>query len=319
MPTAKRRELDKKKAAALAHLKANPKASITDIENLFGLSKGTAQRLRAKFTQNTLNGTPNQPKPETTQSIPEAPKVEKSTPALDFEPSPAPPDKKGGVEGAWQSLKGMLGLSDEKKPATTLSAKLNEKQQLFVDSATPTLSLAFIALATYLWNQASGNPDIGTLLAPDEKTAQRIVEPLLRIYARHASFLTDINPDVADAGAAMFALFGYVNASMKLYQHIKEQENEQAQNGNGNGVGRGGNWRDYRPATAENGASHAGSGLADVHGASGANGSGNGANGGHPGSIPVPHLSDEEARQYAALSRLSAMDYQYRARRSGRA
>ena len=294
--------------------------AVGDVGRMFGISPKTLRAWQGKKNSNpSLASTPSPSSPDEKNAGKEETSSQQAAPVLDFEPSPASPEKKGGVEGAWQSLKGMLGLSDEKKPVTTLSAKLNEKQQLFVDSATPTLSLAFIALATYLWNQASGNPDIGTLLAPDEKTAQRIVEPLLRIYARHASFLTDINPDVADAGAAMFALFGYVNASMKLYQHIKEQENEQAQNGNGNGVGRGGNWRDYRPATAEDGASHAGSGFADVHGSGGANGAGNGTNGGHPGSIPVPHLSDEEARQYAALSRLSAMDYQYRARRSGRA
>src|SRR6266568_9610324 len=66
--------------------------------------------------------------------------------ALDFEESPAPIVERGPVESALSSLKGMLGIPEKGKGATTksplpLSGKLNTKQQRFVDAAAPTVAL----------------------------------------------------------------------------------------------------------------------------------------------------------------------------------
>lgn len=294
--------------------------SMTDVAKMFSISSKTLSAWQNKTSggkgNSSLASTPSQasttPAPST-----QATQDTQQVSSLDFEESPAPPGKKNAVDSAWASLKGMLGIADkgtEKAAPPVLSAKLDAKRQQFVDAATPTLSLAFMALASWLWAQVE--PDYSGMLAPDEKTAQRIVEPLLRVYARHANFLTDVSPDVADIGASMFAIVGYINASYRLYRQIKEEEQHEESPANGNTSN--GRWRAYRPAPTENGTGNTSHRQPDVHGASRQHGSGNGANGRDTGDISGLTLSEQEARQYAALSRLSQLDYNHRARRSGR-
>ena len=298
-PQTKRQALEKIRAGM----------AIPDTAKMFGISPKTLKQWAEKDSNSSLASTPlsssNPPKKEGQDTTSE----DKTT--LDFEASPAPVDKKGVVDSALSSLKGMLGIADKKDDKATqpvFSAKLDARRQQFVDSAAPTLSLAFMALASWLWGRIG--PEY-SVLAPDEKVAERIVTPLLRIYARHANFMTDVNPDVADVGASMFALVGYVHVSLKLYQEIKAQKEADNEGGQTSANG----WRVYRTGT-EGGAGNEGDRYAPVQRASGGNGSVNGSNDGYPGSVNRPDLTDKEARQFAALSRLRQLDYEHRARRS---
>ncbi len=235
--------------------------------------------------------------------------------ALDFEESPAPIVERGPVESALSSLKGMLGIPEKGKRPTPLplSGKLNAKQQRFVDAAAPTVALATIALASWIWTQIG--PEY-TELAPDEAVARRITEPLLRVYARHQSFLVDVNPDMADILTSTAALVGYAHVSLRMYAHIKSEkefyEQEGHYPGNGNGHTRTG------PREPESRPGHASDRYADVRRGGGQDADTAGGNGGTPPDIDSLNLSDKEARQHAALSRLSQLDFEHRARRSGR-
>lgn len=304
----------------LALTKLRDGLSNKEVADLTGLSPRSIGRLKSSLNGKAAvpsgGAQPGKAAPPAQEDKPQTGNEEKTT--LDFQDSPAPVEHKNVVDSAWSSLKGMLGIADKEETAAQpiLSGPLDAKRKQFVDSAAPTLSLAFMALAGWLWGHIG--PEY-RVLAPSDEVAARIVTPMLRIYARHANFLTDINPDVADVGASMFALVGYVHASLELYQHIKydlEADDEGTQNNGSNG-----HWRAYRttgPIAPESGAGNQGSGLADVQRGGGGNANGNGSNGGHPGGVSVPNLSDKEARQYAALSRLGQLDFEHRARRSMR-
>jgi hypothetical protein len=244
-----------------------------------------------------------------------APPEETATP-LDFQESPVPIDdkKKSIVDQGLDSIKGMLGIKDvkgEKKVAPPLTAKLDPKRQAFVDNVTPAIALGFTIVASAWWQRIG--PEYKSL-APDEEDATRIVAPLVRIYARHATFLTEINPDWADAGASLFAFVAYVYTSLGLYQKIKE-EKEAAEHEQQGTYG----YREYRSngASAENGAYYSGSGYADVSGASQNNVGGSSQNGWTSQTIGRVDLTSKEQRQFEALSRLAQLDYASRARRSG--
>ena len=299
----------------LALQKLRDGLSNKEVADLTGLSPRSIGRLKASLNGKSAvpsgGAQPGKAAPPAQEDKPQTGNEEKTT--IDFEDSPAPVEKKNVVDSALSSLKGMLGIADkkdEKAAQPVFSAKLDARRQQFVDSAAPTLSLAFMALASWMWGRIG--PEY-SVLAPDEKVAERIVTPLLRIYARHANFMTDVNPDVADVGASMFALVGYVHVSLKLYQEIKAQK-EADDEGGQTGAGRG--WRVYGPDATEGRAGDQGDRYADVQRASGGNGSINGNNGGYPGGVNLPHLTDKEQRQFEALSRLSQLDYQHRARRS---
>src|SRR5260221_390970 len=217
-----------------------------EVADLTGVSTRTLERWRGKTAGKTATpGRTAAPKQQAPVDAQNAPQDGDDKTTLDFEDSPAPVERKGVVDSAMSSLKGMLGIADKNddtKAQPVFSAKLDAKRQNFVSSASPTISLAFMAIASWLWGRIG--PEY-RVLAPDDTTAQRIVDPLLRIYARHASLMTDVNPDVADVGASMFALVGYVHVSLKLYQQIK-LENEEEADGTGNQK----DWRVYNRAAA---------------------------------------------------------------------
>lgn len=285
----------------LALQKLRDGLSPKEVADLTGVSVTSLKSWRAKMGIGAGNS--GQIPPVT----PAAKDTEEKT-TLDFEESPSPVEKKTIVDSAFSSLKGMLGISDEKKPSPIITAKLDAKRQAFVDAATPTLSLAAIALATYMWGRIG--PEYGAL-APDEKVSQRIVEPLLRVYARHASFLTDINPDIADIGASMFALVGYVHVSMGMYQHIKKEveDNEQESNNPRNHT---------NPTRHESGTSNPDDRPTPIQRRRRTDDSVNGGDGGYTNDVNSTHLPEKEWRQYQALSRLSQLDFEHRARRSNR-
>lgn len=304
---ATKKELAKKKAHAEQILATKPETTVRALMNLTGLSQSTAGRVKQSYSHGKLSGTTTTTKPVTSSEIPLVSDEDDGPATLDFEESPIATNAKNPVDAAWGSLKSMLGIKTEGAPKAKpmISAKLDARKQQFVDAATPTLSLALIALATYLWSRI--DPIYGEL-APDEAVAQRIVEPLCRVYARHASFLTDINPDLADVGASIFALVGYVHVSMKMYTVIK-QEREQDDQGN----------RDRSRFESENGSRDQSSGQSAVRRDYRQDAEAPGRNGGTVGDLSLAHLTDKEQRQHAALSRLAELDYQHRARRAGRA
>jgi hypothetical protein len=292
------------------------------VSDLTGVSVRTAERLRSQLKQKSAlpahsatAATPSTPPP------PPPPENRQDGPTvLDFQESPSPIEKKSVIDSAFDSLKGMLGISDSEgqpKPPPPISVALSEKGQRFVDAISPTAALAFITMAAWMWGQIG--PEYG-VLAPDETVARQIIEPLLRIYARHSTFMVEVNPDVADVGASLLGLVGYVNVSLKLYQQIKQEREEYEQYGES--IQR----RQYRPNPteqrayeSENRASGSGRGYADVPRGQNGGDQLNGRNVRNPNNINLSNLPDKEARQYAALSRLSQLDYEHRARRSNRA
>jgi hypothetical protein len=287
-----------------------------DVAKMYAVSIRSLTRWQGLAQQSsTVRTRKATPAKAPTEATPDgiAPPEETATP-LDFQESPVPIDdkKKSIVDQGMDTIKGMLGIKDvkgEKKTAPPLTAKLDPKRQAFVDNVTPTIALGFIIMAGAWWQRIG--PEYKSL-TPDEDTATRIVAPLVRIYARHATFLTEINPDWADAGASLFAFVAYVYTSLGLYQKIKEEkeaaDEQQATYG----------YREYRNgASAENGAYHSGGGYADVSGASQNDARGSGENGRTSQTIGRAHLAPKEQRQFEALSRLAELDYASRARRSG--
>lgn len=312
MPT--RLQVERKKAHALQLLKQKPTLSTTDIQNLTGLSRTTSQRIKQEFKKGVGKEIPAQDDQAKNPVIQPKAQDETTTP-LDFQEATVPIDdkKKSIVDQGLDSIKGMLGIKDvkgEKKQAPPLTAKLDPKRQAFVDNVTPTLALGFIIMAGAWWQRIG--PEY-KLLTPDEETATRIVAPLVRIYARHATFLTEINPDWADAGASLFAFVAYVYTSLGLYQKIKEDKeaHEQEQQGTYG-------YREYRhDAATENGANNSVNRHADVSGAGEVNARGNSENGRASQGVGRASLAPKEQRQFEALSRLAQLDYNSRARRSG--
>jgi len=239
---------------------------------------------------------------------------------LDFEESPAPvKDEKNVFDKAWDNLKAAIGFEEspdkKKKTPAPRSVKLSEKKQQFVDSVTPSISLAFVVMAAYVWNRIG--PQYKSL-APSEEVAQKIMEPLVRIYARHANFMTEINPDYTDAGASLFALWGYVSSSLQMYNYIKQQEaNYEEANG----------YRAYRSGYSASDSRNGVSGqeapggengrYADVSGSDRGDATGNSSNGQYTGTVNLAHLTPKQRSQYEKLSQLAAKDFEARARRSG--
>ncbi|SRR6266700_7816385 len=313
MPT--KPDVEKKKAHARELLKQRPLLTTRDIQNLTGLSQSSAHRIKASLSQDNLKGSKTvgiqvPSDPDQKNSEPES----DSKTTLEFEASPDPVGQKSTVASAFSSLKGILGIKEGKeapRPQTSTPVKLTEKQQRFVDATSPTIALGFMTVATAIWSKIG--PEYSNL-GPDEEVALRIVTPLLRIYARHNTFLVDVNPDVADIGTSLFALVGYVNVSMNLYAQIKKDKEEEYEQ---SGHYQNGYYRPRNATTTENGANRAGGRYTDVRERDRQDDRSNGANVRSGEDIDSSDFTKEE-RQHAALLRLSQMDFEHRARRSGR-
>lgn len=302
---AKQRDFERKKAQAIQLLKEKPHLSIKDLENLTGLSHASAQRIKKNSVLTEHKHTVPQ------GDMHESP--DSSATSLNFQDSPEPVEKKSLVDQGLDSIKGILGIRDEKgeRPSPPpMSGKLDPKRQAFVDNITPTISLAFMLMASWAWGRIGQEY---SRLAPDEKVAARIVEPLVRIYARHANFLTDVNPDVADAGASLFALVGYVYASLGMYQQIREEQAAYEQNSTTPT-----RYREYRTNghRPESGIDDQGSRQPDIQGTDQGDVGGNSGHGRAQVSVDRANLTPTQQRQYEALSALAEQDYQSRLRRS---
>jgi hypothetical protein len=297
----------------IAHTSGLSRQSITQMK---GILDGTRKMPGKQGT-----GTPTPIRKEKSAAPPKA----QGSAMLDFAESPSPiGEPKNMLDSAFDSLKGMLGISEKergaKAPAPLVSAKLNSKQQQFVDACAPTLALATMSIAAWAWGHLGA--EYG-LLAPDEGVATRIVTPLLRIYARHATFLMDINPDMADLGASLFAIVGYVHVSLGIYQEIKREQEEGPYEEQASSQPRG-RTRTYRAERAtpapESGTRREGDRSRRVPERNhGTDDSEHGGDARDTGSLSGVDPTSKEARQYEALRRLSQLDYEHRARRSSRA
>ena len=312
-----------KKQQVLQLKREHPKLTERELANLVKMSKTSVHNILAESGQNHAHMT-GQP-PSTDAGHAGQPPVsdqdmtkDDQGAALDFQDSPAPVESKSLMEQGWASLKGMLGIADKQegmKDPAPLSGPLDAKRQAFVTNITPTASLAVMLVAAHMWSKLG--PEY-RVLAPKEDVARRIAEPLVRIYARHASFGIEVNPDIADLGASMFAIMGYIYTSLELYQVIKEKkEAEEAHAAEGSPNG----YREYRTASTggQNGASSQGGGLAPVSRPDYEDDRANGGHAGHADAIDRSHLTAKERAQFEALSALREQDYQSRLRRSGKA
>lgn len=296
-----------------------------EVAELTGVSRRTIERWQsapAKTTtlpaRNARQTTPSTTTPTTGSAAPVPPTPgndanSQEGAVLDFQDSPAPVgEKKSLIDAGMDKLRGILGIGpakqEDEQPKVPAVA-LTPQQQKFVANWSPILSLGLIVIAGWAWSRIG--PEYRGL-APDDKTALRIIEPLMRIYARHAPMLPEANPDVADAGAALFALWGYLQVSLSLYQQIKqEQEEANAIDGSNH------NHNGHRAYRSQDGAGNTGGGQSAVFGASNGHVEAPGLHDGYEQPIGSGTLTAKEQSQHAALSRLAELDYLSRARRSG--
>lgn len=311
--TRNQKAIDAKKQHILQLKRDRPQLSLRELANLTGLSHSTVERALKKLSQDERKDTSLQADVHTSSDVSTPSQGQEESPSigLSFQDSPAPLERKGIVDSAFDSLKGLLGISDKEQQKAAapapLSGKLNEKQQSFVNNFAPTASLIAILIAENIWSRIG--PDY-KFLAPDEETASRIVTPLLRIYARHMQVGIEISPDAADLGAAVAALFGYIYASLKLYEHVKQEKLANEDN-TGHRAGHAATREDRTHGEGDRRANFSRSNQRDVSTADGING--------HAGPISPGNLTAKEAAQFEALSQLRQRDLESRLRRSGRA
>ncbi len=214
----------------------------------------------------------------------------------------AAPETTFESKGVLQDILGALGLSKQSAtPGKKVPVNLNKKQQEFCDNVTPIGSSVLIASLAWAWGRL-GDPY--RACAPDEAVATRIVEPLIRIYARQAKFIESLDPNTADWLASLSATVGYGLTSLTMFDMITAQLREQEEMQNGRGFARayesansGTNGR--RPDTEP---SHDAAREQVVSG---------------PPAVNLDHLSERERSSYEALSKLRDRDIAARQRRSG--
>src|SRR5258708_32758423 len=105
-----------------------------------------------------------------------------------------------------------LNAKKEEKKDRVYDPKLTKPQQSIFDSFSPIAVALFIFSATWVWTRID---DVdGALLAPDKDIAEKIIHPLVRIYARHSKIAASRDPDTVDASASVAALHGYAWTSL---------------------------------------------------------------------------------------------------------
>lgn len=226
---------------------------------------------------------------------------------LTFTMPQAEPDSKEGI--VKQTL-GKLGLNTT--PSTDPpQAKLNRKQQELYDGISPIAMNVFITIATWGWSLAG--PEC-SVLAPSDDVAAKIVQPLVRIYARMQKDGTPINPNYIDIAASLSALIGYAYTSTSLFIAYRRGELD---------IEQGPQTHEYEqpPIVArEARASRYSNGEAGItrRQQNPPNDETSGVHAGDSGSQPKQSLSIQQQYQRDALLRLTQIDFESRARRSGR-
>lgn len=259
----------------------------------------------------------------------------KATQSVKVKPAPVQPSTSNGVpasdEGALFDVEAApdgifpqgsaldkvfkrLGLKgddsgQEKEYKGVPSAKLTKAQQSLYDSFAPLAIQAFVICAGWGWSLLGEEYKV---LAPSEEVAEKIVAPLMRIYARTSQITASMNPNHMDAAASLAALIGYVWSSLMIYGEIKQEKaaNEQGiDNVRNNG---------FRPVDARQNGHDNEDNRRNV--ASANTGDGRAAvsrNGNEQPGVDLRNLSESERRAYEKLSTLRDRDFASRARRSG--
>lgn len=213
---------------------------------------------------------------------------------IDLQVEEAPEETSSGSDSLASRVIGALGLDTSKTPARETNAKLTLKQRAFVDSMSPVAAGIFVLAASWAWRRVGQEYQA---LAPDMEVATQITQPLIRIWARLAKADGAINPNIVDLAQCTLALVGYVDASWALYQKMREQEhvrlNEEEIRSDTRRAGRVSQQQNssYVPPDTRTDDSDE----------------------------PQGSFQERHERQRTALSRLSQMDYEHRARRSSAA
>lgn len=222
-------------------------------------------------------------------------------------------EKQGAINKVFSALGLKSDTPEEKEQKAYPSAKLTKQQQAVYDAWTPLAISGFVLCAGWCWKRIE--PDYGHLLAPSEDVANKIIAPLMRIYARMSKVGTTLNPNHVDAAAAMAALIGYAWTSVGLWQEIQQakQENE----ANGSTANTASTELRARSVDAnQSGDVNADPGRSHIR-RHAANGNGNSTVSGAADGVNLGNLTEVERRAYEKLSTLRERDYQSRARRSG--
>ncbi len=220
-------------------------------------------------------------------------------------------DSSSALDKVFKKL-GLKGTDEKKEEAYKApQAKLTKAQQSLYDSFAPLAIQAFIVCAGWSWSLL--DKDFGEVLAPSEEVAEKIIAPLMRIYARTSKIGTSLNPNGVDAAASLAALIGYVWSSYSAYKLMKQEKaaNEQ---------GFANNYTELRARpldASESGYGGENNGRHAHRAATGVRGAATQSDGPGQGSVDLSNLSDSERRAYEKLSVLRERDFASRARRSG--
>ena len=174
-----------------------------------------------------------------------------------------------------------------------------EKQQ-FVNTTT---RLSARILSTVMsWGFSVFGWEYG-LLAPTHEQAAKIIEPAMRIVARHSKIVGNVSPDIEDGIDCLTAISDYAVVCMQLMEEIREDK--KANNGRytGNNI----NARETRTSNSPPRST-------PIRGYP-TNGSQHTENGEATPAVPTDNLTYYEQYNATMLSRLRERDFAYRARR----
>jgi transposase len=298
--------------------------TVKQIQEIYGVSDRQARRYKERGRIPTARK-PKNPAPEKTEpGLADA--LEKLADSDEYKSAvftveEAPPNifpEEKPLDKVFKAL-GLNAKKTEEKKDRVYDPKLSKAQQSIFDSFSPLAVALFIFCAGFVWTKI--DPEIGPVLAPDKDVSEKIVHPLVRIYARHSKIAAALDPDTVDFSAAMAALVGYAWTSLSMYQQIKKEKelgyetqqenrtdnNRQSTDTNGNGVS----------SPLQNGHDSTNHRRYVTRTNSSVDGSDNGSVG-FAANFDPGNLKPDERYQYERLSKLRALDTASRARRSGR-
>ena len=217
---------------------------------------------------------------------------------------------------------GLNAKKEEPKKDRVYDPKLNKAQQSIFDSFSPLVVALFIFCAGTVWTKIDA--EIGPILVPDKDVAEKVIHPLVRIYARHSKIAAALDPDTVDFSAAMAALVGYAWTSLSMYQEIKKRKElgyEDTQTEPDINTRRNGSISDTARDNYSSSSKNGHDSTSHRRNATRADSSINGANNdsvGFANNFNASNLDANERYQYEKLSQLRSLDIASRARRSGR-
>lgn len=210
---------------------------------------------------------------------------------------------------------------EQKQTVEGIYKKLGVKAKEFIDSEpqeiTPqinenikrgSLMAARIFSAISMWGFSVFGVEYGQA-APTVDHSYRMIEPLLRITARHTPIVGKISPDVEDAIESATAMSDYALYAMNIMSQIREDK--LANNGRYTGTA-------YRPTTGETGFNGNGSRSNDIRGFTTHSNEPHEATRGEQHTDTQEHLTNEQQFNRDMLHQLSIRDFETRAKRSGR-